>query len=179
MRQLYIVRHCCAEGQEPEASLTAEGQVQAKKLLSFFAGIKVDQIISSPYVRAIESIRPLAEERNISITTDQRLIERRLCGRKLPDWLERLQETFEDPDLCLEGGESSRAAMKRVVPVAEELLCREDGNSVIVSHGNLITLLLKHFDERFGFEEWKKMSNPDVFRITVSGGEQKVERLWK
>ena len=44
----------------------------------------------------------------------------------------------------------------------------------MVSHRNLSTLILRHFDGRAGFEEWRAMTNPDVFRI-VAG---RPERIW-
>jgi broad specificity phosphatase PhoE len=34
----------------------------------------------------------------------------------------------------------------------------------VVTHGNLLTLLLRHFDGRSGFETWPALKNPDVFR---------------
>ena len=43
-----------------------------------------------------------------------------------------------------------------------------------------LTLLLKHFDDRFGFEDWKKLTNPDVFLVKLEGRlPRSVERLWR
>lgn len=28
-----------------------------------------------------------------------------------------------------------------------------------------MSLLFKHFDEMFGFEEWKRLTNPDVYLL--------------
>jgi 2,3-bisphosphoglycerate-dependent phosphoglycerate mutase len=36
---------------------------------------------------------------------------------------------------------------------------------VVVSHGNLISLLLHAFDGRPGFATWEALSNPDLFEI--------------
>jgi len=38
MKRIYLVRHCKAAGQEPEAPLTEEGVTQAERLADFFAG---------------------------------------------------------------------------------------------------------------------------------------------
>ncbi|OPG15408.1 hypothetical protein B2M26_12020 [Ferroacidibacillus organovorans] len=60
-----------------------------------------------------------------------------------------------------------------------ELLALNQGSAVVVTHGNLMTLLLRHFDERFGFEAGAALTNPDVYLVTVSGSESTVERVWE
>lgn len=68
--------------------------------------------------------------------------------------------------------------MNRAMSVIEEMLNSGFKNIVIVSHGNLISLLLKHFDNQIGFEEWAKMSNPDVFQLSFTEGMPAVKRIW-
>lgn len=178
-RRLYLVRHCKAEGQPPEAPLTAEGRVQAEALADFLADKGVERIVSSPFVRAVKSIEPLAARLGLPVELDDRLAEKVLAAGPLPDWMDRLRESFDDLDLCLEGGESSRTAMARAVAAVEEILAKGAGCTVVVSHGTLLTLLLKHFDQRFGFEEWRVMTNPDLFLVTVSEQGATVERIWR
>lgn len=43
---IYIIRHCEATGQAPDASLTEKGKEQAKKLAVFLSGKKL--IVSFP-----------------------------------------------------------------------------------------------------------------------------------
>jgi Fructose-2,6-bisphosphatase len=180
MKQVYIVRHCKAVGQEPEAPLTEAGAQQAKGLAEFFSNKEVDRIISSPFERAFRTITPLAEKLGLEITLDNRLSERILSSESYADWRDRLRKTFDDLELCHEGGESSHAAMSRAVSVVTEALSSGKKNIVIVSHGNLISLLLKHFDSRIGFEEWEAMSNPDVFQLTFSAeGKPDIHRIWE
>lgn len=180
VKTLYIIRHCKAEGQDPDANLTPEGREQAETLASFLSGRGIEQIITSPFARARQSITPLATRQNIPITTDERLAERVLGSGQLENWQELLRTSFEDLDLCLNGGESSRTAMQRGVAALDDALNREDANYIaIVSHGNLMTLLLKYFDERIGFETWKSLTNPDVFRVAWEDGRWRVERVWE
>jgi len=164
-KNIYIVRHCQAIGQPAESQLTEEGFKQADDLALFFSNIQVNRIISSHFLRAIQSIEPLSKERNISIEVDERLAERTLSSVDLPDWLDKLKATYDDLDLKYEGGESSREAMDRIVSVVEEAFESDAENIVIVTHGNIMSLLLKNYQDSFGFEEWKKLSNPDVFLL--------------
>src|SRR5262245_33430887 len=118
-KTLYLVRHCKATSQEPEAVLTGEGYLQATQLAEQLAALPIKRIISSPFVRARQSIAPLAEQLGLPIATDERLAERVLAPGDLLNWLAALKTSFEDIDRCLAGGESSRAAMQR----ASEVVC--------------------------------------------------------
>ncbi|MBT2668688.1 histidine phosphatase family protein [Bacillus sp. ISL-4] len=177
-KKIYIVRHCEAQGQPSESQLTEKGSKQAKYLVDFFSNVKIDRIISSPYLRAIQSVEPLSEKTNIKIEIDERLSERTLSTTDLPDWYEKLKATFNDMELKFEGGESSQEAKNRIVNVVEEVLKSGTENTVIVSHGNIISLLLKNYNSDFDFECWKNLSNPDVFQINCINNEVILERIW-
>lgn len=177
-KKLYVIRHCEAEGQPRESQLTEKGMKQAEYLSNFFSKMKLDRIISSPFLRAIQSIEPLSKKTNIKIEIDERLSERILSTTNLPDWYEKLKETFIEMELKFEGGESSREAMNRIVNVVEEVFKSESENTVIVSHGNIISLLLIHYNSDFDFESWKNLSNPDIFQINYVKDEVNLERIW-
>jgi 2,3-bisphosphoglycerate-dependent phosphoglycerate mutase len=178
MKNVYIVRHCMAEGQSADAPLTDLGSKQANKLAEFLLPKNIDYIISSPYERAYRTITPLAERLGVEITIDDRLTERVLSGKSHPDWRDMLRKTYYDLELCYEGGESSSAAMNRAVTVLSVVLNSGFNNAVIVSHGNLISLLLKYFDDRLGFKEWEAISNPDVYHLSFIHDTPNIERTW-
>jgi hypothetical protein len=46
-------------------------------------------------------------------------------------------------------------------------------------HGNLMTLMLKHFNEQVGYAEWENLRNPDVYCIQFSGEGTCTERMIK
>jgi 2,3-bisphosphoglycerate-dependent phosphoglycerate mutase len=104
---VYLVRHCSAEGQEPEAALTEVGNGQSLRLSEFLAGLGIARIVSSPLRRAVDSARPLAETLGLEIEVDPRLAERQLGLVENGDWRAALRESFDDRNLCLPAGESS------------------------------------------------------------------------
>lgn len=106
IKKIYVVRHCEAQGQPSESQLTEKGSKQAKYLVDFFSNAKIDRIISSPFLRAIQSVEPLSDKTNIKVEIDERLSERTLSTTDLPDWYEKLKATFNDMELKFEGGES-------------------------------------------------------------------------
>jgi 2,3-bisphosphoglycerate-dependent phosphoglycerate mutase len=114
----------------------------------------------------------------LPVATDERLAERVLSAAELPNWLVALEATFDDLDRCFEGGESSRAAMRRAAAVVSEIVRDPAGVTLLVTHGNLMTLLLKHFDQRIGFDDWRRLTNPDVYRVAVLPDRAEVARVW-
>ncbi|MBF2047518.1 MAG: histidine phosphatase family protein [Elainella sp. C42_A2020_010] len=167
---VYLVRHCQATGQEPDAPLTETGQQQAIALADWLSEAQITRIISSPYVRAYQSIVPLAKRLRLTIEVDDRLIERVLCSTPLNHWQEKLAETFVDLDLSFAGGESSRVAMSRGMAVVDEVIHQSESSVAIVTHGNLMALILKRFDEQIGYAEWANLRNPDVYRVQIGDG---------
>jgi broad specificity phosphatase PhoE/SAM-dependent methyltransferase len=160
--------------------LTVVGHEQACTLARRLAAEPIERIISSPHACAFQSARPLSEHTGLTIETDERLNERVLCTTGIPDWQERLAATFIDLDMCLPGGESSRMALTRAVAVINDVLHHRAVTTVVVTHGNLMALILKHFDASFGFTGWSALTYPDVYRVRHSLESTLVERVvWK
>lgn len=178
MKTIYLVRHAKAEGQPPGAPLTDIGKKQAMALIDFFKNKPIDRIYSSPFKRAVDTIKPLAELKKLDIHIDKRLGERVLSSKKFPDWQEKLKQSFTDFELVFEGGESHSSGMERAVSILEEALDSVDDHIVLVSHGNLTALLLRYFNESFGYENLMEMTNPDVFEVVVSDEETVLRRIW-
>ena len=175
-KKIYLIRHCQATGQPATAELTEVGLKQAEALAKRLNEAGIQRIISSPYRRAIQSIEPFAFQQKIVIETDERLIERKLCEGHLPDWFEKLQETFIDLDLKLTGGESSREAMARGVALIQELI-DESVPVAVVTHGNLLALILKHYQDEVDFDFWKNLQNPDIWLLELASENVQIKRL--
>ncbi|WP_226034755.1 histidine phosphatase family protein [Aquibacillus saliphilus] len=182
MNRLFMIRHCNAEGQHKDSPLTKSGVNQAQGLATFFeqSSYEIDRIISSPYLRAVESIKPYADKNNIPIEIDPRLQERVLSEEPVDDWIDVLEQSFTDLDFTLPGGESSNDARERSLHLIEDIMNNESSeNVIIVTHGNLLAILLKEFQVDIGFTHWKGFTNPDLYLVQKNAGEYIVERLWK
>ena len=178
-KNIYIVRHCKAGCQEVEAALTAAGEKQAEDLAAFLSGERIERIVCSHFLRAQQSIAPLAVVLGIEVEIDERLGERVLSAEPLADWQTALRQSFADLDWRLEGGESARAVLERVEEVLRSACAAQAERVVLVSHGNLIALLLHWLDGRDGFASNMALTNPDVFRVEVDGGHVSIERVWR
>jgi 2,3-bisphosphoglycerate-dependent phosphoglycerate mutase len=177
VRRLFLVRHCESTGQEASAPLTAVGQSQAVRLADYLETLGVELLVSSPYTRAQQSIAPLAGRLALPVEVDPRLAERVLSAAPLEHWREAIRQSFADLDLAWPGGESSRTAMARGRAAVDALLTRPVRVLVVVTHGNLMTLILRSFETQFGFQAWERLSNPDVYCIEIAE-RVRVTRTW-
>ncbi|HDV8360159.1 MULTISPECIES: histidine phosphatase family protein [Bacillus] len=180
MKKIIVIRHCSATGQKRDAELTTDGKDQANTLATFLLEnhLQIDHIISSPFVRAIDSIRPYALQANLSIQEDERLTERILSNVPMDDWMQKLESTFTNIDIAFSGGESTKQATDRAISLIQDVLQLNHTTTLLVTHGNLLTLILKHFDHTIGFNEWRTLTNPDIYEITIN--EQCIiKRLWE
>ena len=90
-----------------------------------------------------------------------------------------VRDSFADPDLKAPGGESANDVLTRARPALDELLRGSAGLPVVVTHGNLLALVLHSIDPGFGYAGWENLSNPDVYRVDVEGnGVMSFRRLW-
>lgn len=177
MKKIYVIRHCKAEGQASESPLTEEGFSQAEALSTFFEDVKIERIISSPYKRAIQTVEPLSKRLNLEIELNDELKERVLSNESLSDWLEKLRKTFDHPNLKFAGGESSKEAVKRIAGVVDSIFKSDLDNTIIVTHGNLMALLLNYYNQQFGFEEWVTLGNPDIYLLKSDRNGITYERI--
>jgi 2,3-bisphosphoglycerate-dependent phosphoglycerate mutase len=162
---LYLVRHCQSSGQAPDAPLTPLGHEQAERLAEVLDGREIVRIVSSTFLRAQQSVGPLSGRLGLPVELDARLVERNLTSEPLDDWRGALRAAWDDHDLALPGGESSQAATARGLAALRDILAHGRLPAVVVTHGNLLSLLLHAFDGRPGYPTWEALSNPDLCEV--------------
>ena len=155
--------------------LTAKGLRDADLLSETHASTRIDAAYSSPYLRARQTIEPIARARGLTIDTVDDLRERMLSRHELPDWRSHLQRSWEDFDYAPPGGETGRDAQARIVRVLDVIAARHTAGTVILaSHGNLIALALNAFMPNVDYAFWESIPTPAVFTIIRDGAVWRV-----
>lgn len=78
---MILVRHASAgdrhdwEGHDHERPLDKRGRKQAKKLTDRFEGHRIDAILTSPAVRCVQTVEPLARARGLEVDVRRELAE--------------------------------------------------------------------------------------------------------
>lgn len=103
--EIFLVRHAKAgerrgwDGADELRPLSTAGWKQARKLAKRLGRIPPESLISSPYVRCIETLQPLGDRTRLEIVIDDRLTE----GAAFEDALELLGEVPDRAVLCTHG----------------------------------------------------------------------------
>ena len=151
---------------ESDWPLSKLGFEQATALADELPSTPIDRVYSSPYLRALDTVKPLAQNfgRPVEVRTDLR--ERKLCDGMRDDWMDLLERSWRDFAFSLPGCESGFECQQRVRRCLEDIARENEGLTVAVSsHGNAIGLFLNSVDSDFRYEQWRSMRNPDIFAI--------------
>lgn len=177
---IYIFRHGQTEDNAKyifsgwrESKLTKEGENQALVLADKLKNKKINRLISSPQIRAIETMKIAMSKnkiaKNLPIETDERIKERSygdFTGKskldiqlKDPEALKKIRRSY---DFIPPNGESIEMLCKRVQEFCEDLVNSikvTKANVAISCHGNSIRGFRKYF-EHLSDEETTKIETP-------------------
>lgn len=184
--KLYMVRHAESpykENTERSRGLSAQGELDAERVTQRLLPESIDHLVSSPYERALATLRGLSITTGREIQIEEDLRERKLAGSDLiigNRFAEAKKQVYDDFSYSFLGGESSRQAQKRAVAVIIRLLEEHAGKKIAIgTHGDIMTLMLNHFDPSYHYGFWLSTSMPDIYRLDFAGlNLQKVTRLW-
>jgi 8-oxo-dGTP diphosphatase len=113
----YLVRHARAGSRdkwhEDDAlrPLSKAGRRQAEALVATFRGIEVARIVSSPSVRCVQTVRPLALDRGLPVETSDALAE----GAALEDAMDLLAGLASTPAVLCSHGDVIPAVVMHLV----------------------------------------------------------------
>jgi 2,3-bisphosphoglycerate-dependent phosphoglycerate mutase len=96
--------------------------------------------------------------------------ERLLSAEPLDDWLEHMRLSFENFDHRAPGGETLREAQARGLAALQRIFDDGVASAAVVSHGNLLSSLLNRMNPTFGFDSWRTMPNPALYRVRLNFG---------
>ena len=163
---IYIFRHGQSKDNKNflfsgwrDSKLTENGRKQAKTLAEKLKDKKIDMLISSPQIRAVETMKIAVSlntrAKNLQIHTDERIKERSYGDYQGKS---KLEIQLENPDLLKTirrsytyvspNGESLETVVKRVNDFCNEIvpLVKEHKLNVAIScHGNSMKGFIKHF----------------------------------
>lgn len=155
--ELFIIRHGQSIGNlipedMPDGELTELGRSQAAKVAECMGNSKLDYIISSPLVRALETAQPLARALNLPIHVWKNTFEVRNKGVYIGPTKEQLlvqfpearfRDDFEEDGWYCSGDETEEDGNKRARKIYEELLEKYKGKRVgLFAHGGFNRHLL-------------------------------------
>lgn len=114
---IFLVRHAHAgkrsewEGDDSVRPLSARGEAQTVAVTELLADRKVRRVVSSPYVRCLQTVEPLAAKMGVAVEPDLRLAE----GADVDPALELLLSLDEHHGVACSHGDLIPELLRRLV----------------------------------------------------------------
>ncbi|OIU71548.1 histidine phosphatase family protein [Rossellomorea aquimaris] len=169
---IYFVRHAHSvyTPEELERPLSERGKRDADRVKGILKDKNIHAVCSSPYKRAVQTVEGTASFFNKEIDICEDLKERQLSGEPVVDFSQAIMKVWKEPEFSFPGGESNKAAQKRGIKSFQGILERYEGKNVAIgTHGNIMVLIMNHFDPQYDFEFWQKLEMPDIYKLTFEG----------
>lgn len=178
----YLVRHAHAEwSPDEDRPLSARGRRDALLVADILDPYQIQGVISSPYRRAFQTVEPLARRKNLRIDERAEFRERELGSWTAETFEQAVCRTWDDLDFSYPLGETNREAQKRGVRGIKELLDAGLETPIVIgTHGNLLALILNHFDPKISYSFWSSLTMPDIYCLDVRDhGGVDIKRMWE
>ena len=180
---IYFVRHADSvfiPNMERERGLSEKGKEDTLRIFEVLKDEEVDLFISSPYERAIETIRGLADESKKDISIVEDLREREIGAIPNDGFKAAKKQVYEDFNYAFPYGESSVHAQGRAIAALKSILNEHMGKRLVIgTHGDIMTLMMNYFNKDYGHEFWMSSTMPDIYKSEFNGVVlERVERLW-
>jgi len=155
---IYFVRHA-----EPDFSikddmmrpLTDKGMADTKRVTKALKNRNIKAIYSSPYKRAYDTVKDLAEATDLEINIVEDFRERKVGNVWVDDFTAYSRKQWADFDYKLEHGESLREVQKRNITALYDILKNNLGRNVVVgSHGTALSTIINYFNPDFGYDDF-------------------------
>jgi 2,3-bisphosphoglycerate-dependent phosphoglycerate mutase len=184
MKKIVFIRHgkAAMAGQDHERELDEDGIIQAnslkKKLIEL--GLKNTKVYSSPFKRAVQTIEPfLAEKKNNKAIVTPNLEEIHMPKDEKLSKHQIIEKMWEDELFKVGNGISHSEHFNKIKPFLDQVFNEfksENEDIIMITHGVLIGIILKFFFSiKFGFNDWKKMTMPDIYMLNFDKDNNFIE----
>lgn len=175
MTHIYYVRHAEPNYHNHDdvgRELTARGHTDCSLVTDFLLDKDIHVILTSPYRRAVDTIRPFAERVRLPIIHVQDFRERKVDAEWIEDFDAFSRRQWADFDFHLEGGESLREVQTRNIAALTDVLRTHAGKNIVIGgHGTAVSTILNHYDPAFGYVQFERIRRimPWIVRLDFDG----------
>ncbi|WP_158848230.1 histidine phosphatase family protein [Saccharothrix deserti] len=174
---LVLVRHASSVIPTPDGPdemtrpLTDEGLAQARDLVDVLRVLGPTAVLSSPYLRAVQTVSPTAEALGLTVDTRWDLREWDSGIAPTPDYVRHFAHSWDNPDEARPGGESMARLSARVARVLAEVAEEHDGGVVLIgTHGTFAARALLAAGHAVDWPFLKNMPMPAIYRMRWRDG---------
>ncbi len=174
---LVLVRHAVSVAptldgpDEYRRPLTKAGRERAVALAAGLVGFGVSRVVSSPYLRAVQTIEPTAQALGLPVCHREDLREWRSGLAPTPDWQAHYEQSWTRPDLAIGTGETLTELTNRAGNAVRELVASASPMTTILAatHGTWIARALLALGLSIDHAFWLSMPMPAIYKLSFDG----------
>lgn len=173
--EVYFVRHAMPNYNNHDdmlRELTEEGLRDRRLVTEFLAEKAIDIVLSSPYKRAVDTVKEFADIRGLSIHIIDDFRERAVGNDWIEDFDGFVRRQWENFGFSLPGGESLGEVQERNINALKRVLEIYRGKNIVIgSHGTALSTVINYYDSSFGYREFCEIKNlmPWIARFKFEG----------
>lgn len=177
MTTVYFVRHAepnYDNHDDMTRELSEKGMKDRVLVTEFLRDKQIDVVLSSPFKRAVDTVRDFAEKHGFEIEVVEDLRERRIDNCWIEDFKGFCKKQWADFSYKLSDGESLEEVQKRSILALKDVLKRYEGKNLVVgSHGTALSTIINHYDKSFGYAQFEEIRGlmPWVVQFCFEGEE--------
>lgn len=184
MTNIYFVRHAQPNYENHDDAtreLTQKGLRDRELVTAYLNDKKIDVVLSSPYKRAVDTVRHFADSHNLPIEMIDDFRERKIDSVWIDDFDAFCQQQWNDFSYKLSDGETLLQVQTRNINALKTVLKKyKDKNIVIGSHGTALSTIINYFDSSFGYHDFCKIKSlmPWIVKFTFCDEDiKKIEKI--
>ena len=161
MTIVYFVRHAepnYNNHDDMSRELSDKGLIDRRLVTEFLTDKRIDVVISSPYKRAMDTVKEFADEANMDIVVVNDFRERKIDSCWIEDFNSFCRQQWKDFDYKLTDGECLREVQRRNVNALKQVLKDYKDKAIVIgSHGTALSTIINYYDKSFGYSEYEKI----------------------
>lgn len=146
MPSIYLIRHGQKQSHAGDPGLTELGKIQARETGEYLTQFPISAVLTSPYLRAVETAEEIGKALQLPYTVNDALEERMNWvddGSTKEMFLQEWTKATRNRDYKSHYGETSRNTGARIQRVIETHMA-DDSHLVLVTHGGAILDYLRN-----------------------------------
>ena len=172
MTTIYFIRHAepdYTNHNDRERPLTQKGKEDSKLVTQYLCDKNIDIVLSSPYVRAVDTVKDFAESFGYPILTVEDFRERKVDSIWIEDFYKFSKMQWDDFEYKLSDGESLREVQDRNINALMEVLKEHTGKNIVIgSHGTALSTIINYFEPTYSFDDFQRIRNIMPWMVKMS-----------
>ncbi len=158
MTTIYFIRHAepnYNNHKDETRELSVKGLEDRKLVSEYLSNKNIDIVLSSPYKRAIDTVKHFAEIHHLPIEIMEDFRERKVDNGWIDNFNTFCKQQWDDFSYRLADGESLSEVQSRNISALKSVIEKYKDKIIVVgSHGTALSTIINYFDPAFGYHEF-------------------------